>query len=108
MEQYINRHGKPSWKDVSTEDVFSEGLFYEVPDQVENDRQWAFHSNLGSITVLERMTGFGWWDTETGYRDPEGKFWLASCGHDVRWSGVATVGEAIKWVKDRANTCAGA
>jgi hypothetical protein len=61
MEQCINRHGKPSWKDVSTEDVFSEELFYEVPDQVENNRQWAFHSNLGSITVLERMTCFGWW-----------------------------------------------
>ena len=57
MEQYINRHGKPSWKDVSTEDVFSEGLFYEVPDQVENDRQWAFHSNLGCFTVLERLSG---------------------------------------------------
>lgn len=108
MEQYINERGKPVWKDVSLDSAFSEYLFYEVPDQYEDNQQWAFHSNIGSITVLDRMTGCGYRDTETGYRDPEGKFWLASCGHDVRWSGVATVGEAIEWVKDRANTCVGA
>jgi hypothetical protein len=45
--------------------------------------------------------------TETGYRDPEGKFWLASGSLDVRNFGVFTVGEAIEWVKDRANTCVG-
>ncbi len=114
MEQYINEHGKPVWKGVSLEDIFSEKLFYEVgmgeqpyTSYSVRDYQWAFHSNLGSITVLDRMTGFGWRDTETGYRDPEGKFWLASGDQDVRLGGSSTVGEAIQWVKARANTCMG-
>jgi hypothetical protein len=105
MEQYINAAGKPAWKDVTEDSPFSDDLFYEVPDQFENDRLWAFHSNLGSITVLERMTGFGWWDEETGYRDSFGIFWLASGVKDVRCSGATTVGEAIEWIKEHANTC---
>jgi hypothetical protein len=53
------------------------------------------------------MTGYGYGqrDTETGYRDSDGLFWLASGCCDVRESGCKTIGEAIEWVKARANTC---
>ena len=78
------------------------------PGQMETDRQWALHTNLGSLTVLDRMTGFGWRDTETGYRDPDGKFWLASGMRDVRRSKAVTTQDAIDWVKRYANTCVGA
>ena len=114
MEQYTNDYGKLCWKSVTLEDTFSEGLCYEVDmgeqpftSYGERDYQWAFHSNLGSITVLDRMTGFGWRDVETGYRDPEGKFWLASGDRDVRYSDAKTVGDAIEWVKMYANNCLG-
>lgn len=115
MKQYINEYGKPCWEDVSTMDAFSEKLFYEVDmgeqpytHYAERDYQWAFHSNLGSITILDRMTGFGWRDVETGFRDKEGKFWLASGDRDVRYSGAKTIGDAIYWVLVNANTCVGA
>ena len=114
MEQYVNEYGKPMWKGVSLEDAFSGDLFYEVDmgeqpytPNGERDYQWAFHSNLGSLTVLDRMTGFGWRDDETGYRDPDRKFWLASGNKDVRYSNAATIGEAIEWVKARSNNCVG-
>lgn len=70
--------------------------------------QWALHTNIGSLTVLDRMTGFGGGirDIETGFRDTDGNFWLASGNVDVRESGCNTLGEAIEWVKKRANTCA--
>lgn len=55
--------------------------------------------------MIDRMTGFGWRDVETGFRDKDGQFWLASGGLDVRYSGYKTIGEAIQWIKDRANTC---
>lgn len=109
MEQYINEFGKPVWKGVSLGDAFSKELFYTVYEATAyyETSQWAFHSNLGSLTVIDKNRGYGNHDMETGYRDPEGKFWLASVGQDVRLSGVATVGDAIEWVKARANTCVG-
>lgn len=105
MEKYINEHNKECWKDVELESKFDASMFHEVPDQFESDVQFALHTNLGSFTVLDRMTGFGWRDIETGYRDKEGKFWLASGHCDVRLSGSKTIGEAIKWIKNNANTC---
>lgn len=106
MEKYINQHGKECYRNATFESVFSGELFHEVP-RWEDDYQFALHTNLGSLTVLDRMTGFGWRDIEAGYRDPEGKFWLASGGFDVRDSESKTIGEAIAWVKERANNCIG-
>ena len=64
---------------------------------------------LGRITVLDRMTGFSWGrDIESGYKDNDGKFWLASGHCDVRESAGITVAEAIEWIKARANTCVAA
>lgn len=116
MEKYINDFGKEVWKGVDLDTQFSGSLFHEVEPpkyDLENDYerfiqrnyQRAFHSELGSITVLDRMTGFGWRDVETGFRDINGNFWLASGNIDVITSGSKTVGEAIEWIKARANTC---
>ena len=58
------------------------------------------------FTVLDRLTGFGWRDIETGYRDPDGKFWLASGMFDVR-KVHPTVEEAIELIKKNANSCIG-
>lgn len=113
MEKYINEAGKECWRGVTLESGFSADIFHGLPMNndtnfsYDDNYQWAFHSELGSLTVLDRRTGFGWRDIETGYRSQEGKFWLASGDIDVRESGCATVGEAIEWIKDRANTCVG-
>lgn len=64
----------------------------------------------GRITVLHRKTGYegGWFDTESGYRDADGKFWLASGNRDVRDNADFTVQQSIDWVKAHANTCVAA
>lgn len=112
MKLTTNDNNKPVWSEVEITDEFDACLFHDVDhksicDFDNSDYQQAFHSNLGSITVLDRMTGFGWRDVETGYRDKEGKFWLASGGVNVLNSGCETIGEAIDWIKQRANNCIG-
>lgn len=107
MEKYINEHNKECYKGVDMDTEFSCDLFHMPKYQHEGDESFAFHSNLGSLTVVDRMTGFGFRDTESGFRDKDGNFWLASGMYDVRDSGCLTVGEAIEWVKSRANTCVG-
>jgi len=104
----INEHGKECWKEANLNDPFSPNLFHRVERrEVPENQQKAFHSNLGSLTVLDRLTGYGFGirDVETGYRDPDGEFWLASGDCDVLSSEVETIGEAIEWVKKMANTC---
>lgn len=61
----------------------------------------------GRITVLDRMTGYGNGirDIESGYRNKDGKFWLASGNFDVRRNVDFTVKQAIEWIKKNANTC---
>ena len=71
------------------------------------DAQWAHHAEWGSITILDRMTGFGWRDVETGFRDPYGRFWLASGNFSIRAYPELTVKEAIQKIKENANTCIG-
>lgn len=107
MIKYINEYGKECYMGVSEESAFSVGLFHKPSYQPEHGESFALHTNLGSLTVVDRMTGFGNGvrDTETGFRDPDGNFWLASGMQDVRCSGVKTIGEAIEWVKSRANNC---
>lgn len=118
MKQTLNEYNKPFWVGASDETLFSSKYFHEVaPSKFEIDFaeemgcavdvQFAFHSNLGSITVLDRMTGFGFRDTETGYRAPDGKFWLASGHFDVRNLNPETIGDAISLIKENANNCRG-
>lgn len=109
IEKLVSECGRPCYEGVELDIPIYDLEFYKVPNQWHGDMQYALHTNLGSITVLDRMTGFGWnvRDTETGFRDQDGKFWLASGMQDVRFSGAKTIGEAIDWVKSKANTCVG-
>lgn len=114
MNKTTNKYGKEVWEGAEIDSPFDKDMFHEVEMGVsdlhsdyDQNYQWALHTNLGSITILDRRTGFGWRDTETGYRSPEGKFWLASGGMDVRNSGCKTIGEAIEWVKLNADICEG-
>lgn len=108
VEKYTNEYGKCCYKGVLPDTEFSMLDFNEVDmSWSDEDTQWALHTDIGNFTVLDRMTGFGWRDIETGYRDKDGKFWLASGGYDVRSSGATTVQEAIDWIKRVSNTCQG-
>ncbi len=109
MEKYINEFNKECYKGVKLESEFTADLFHYPEWQPSGNGEYslAFHSDFGSLTVLSRMTGFGWMDIETGYRDKDGLFWLASGNYDVRKSKCKTVGEAIEWVKKYANSCVG-
>lgn len=103
----LNDAGKPSYTGVDADTRLSK-LEFHTPEHVfESDVQVALHTNIGTITVLDRLTGFsgGIRDIETGYRSPEGEFWLASGGYDVRDQNFKTIGEAIVWIQDKANTC---
>ena len=88
---------------------------YESKDSC-NDRgapnETCWHHSLmngGSISVVERLTGFGWWDIETGYRSPCGQFWLASGDCDIRdhLAQFSSEDEMIEWVIRNANNCTG-
>ena len=105
MEKYINEYGKECYRGCADSDALTVELFHEVDYVMEDEHQLALHTNLGSLTVLDRMTGFGYRDVETGYRDVNGCFWLASGNCNVITSGAKTLGEAIAWVKENANTC---
>jgi hypothetical protein len=107
MEKYINDHGKECYRAVDETTPMSDLEFHLVPNDFECNVQYALHTNLGTLTVLDRMTGFGYRDTETGFRAPDGLFWLASGNYDVRDSDSKTIGDAIEWVKRYANNCRG-
>ncbi len=72
-----------------------------------NEIYYLFTSKYSLITVLDRVTGFGDGirDIETGWRDEDGKFWLASGNFDIREFPELTVQEAINKIKDNANIC---
>jgi len=78
----------------------------------------------GYISILDRMTGYGYRDIETGFRDSyamnsRGKenygknFWLASGDHDLRdeiqfyFNGTMSWDESVTWIKSKANNCIG-
>jgi len=109
MEKHTNEYGKECYRGVMPETPLNSMEFHLVIDTPQDNTQWALHTNMGSLTVVDRITGFGngMRDTETGYRDIEGKFWLASGMNDVRDSEAKTIQEAIDWVKNHANTCIG-
>lgn len=107
MEKYINDHGKECYRGVEENTLFADLEFHLVPNDFGDNVQYALYTNLGSLTVLDRMTGFGYRDTETGFRSPAGLFWLASGDYDVRESKSETIGDAIKWIKIRSNNCKG-
>lgn len=113
MEKFKSERGKEVWLGVKYDSPFHFDMFHKVDMSNDpfNDVQFALHTNLGSLTVLDRETGYegGVRDIETGFREIDGgRFWLASGGFDVRFdSGAKTIGEAIEWVKNNSNTCKG-
>jgi hypothetical protein len=64
---------------------------------------------MGRITVLNRVTGYigSPRDTETGYKEFNGKFWLASGLFDIRDYSDLSIEDAIELIKQNANTCRG-
>lgn len=64
------------------------------------------------FTVLNRMSGFGWRDIETGYCDnylaplESPNMWIAT-GFDIRNYPDATLEEAVQLIKNNANVCRG-
>ena len=92
---------------ICSDTEFNPSDFWDPNWSNPGDKQKVLDTNIGSLTVLDRMTGFGNGirDIETGFRDEKNRFWLASGNIDVRESGSKTIGEAIEWVKSRANTC---
>ena len=105
--KYTNEHNNEVWRNVMGCTPMVLLSFHECDNNLPGDRQWALFTDLGNITVVDRMTGFGWRDVETGYRDMSGKFWLASGGYDARKCGLETFAEVVEWVKLNANTCVG-
>jgi len=107
IEKYTNEFNMECYRNVELDSPFSVDMFHKTDFQHEDDLLLALHTNLGSLTVLDRVTGFSGYirDVETGFRDPDYVFWLASGNLDVRNSGAETFREAIEWVKLNANTC---
>lgn len=103
----ISEHGKAHWEGVTGSTLITEEHFQPVESPYpEDNQQVAFHSDLGSLTVLRRRAGFGLWDTETGFRDSQGNFWLTSGGMDVRSIAPANFATMVDWVKANAETYA--
>lgn len=78
--------------------------------KTEDDYLIGFKFNNGSkISILDRQTGYGYdvRDIETGYKDKNNKFWLASGNFDIRQFENITVDDAIQIIKENANTCIG-
>lgn len=80
-------------------------VFNDVPMYEPGDSQQAHHASWGSITVVDRMTGFGWRDVETGFCDPDGLFWLATGDFDITDFPDLSISEAIELIQRNANTC---
>jgi hypothetical protein len=75
----------------------------------DEDKLYIAKGDFGRITVLDRITGWsnGVRDTETGYKDKDGKFWLVSGMFDIRDFVNLDVEDAIAKIKELANTCIG-
>jgi len=72
----------------------------------EDNEIFRIYVNDGSaITVLDRRGYVR--DVETGFRDKDNRFWLASGDFDIRKFGDITIREAIDKIKKNANTCTG-
>ena len=87
-----------SWIDESNNRIDDDQFYYYYLGQYGLSER---------ITILDRMTGFGWRDIETGYKDIDGKFWLASGNFDIREYPELTIKEAIAFIKKNANNCKG-
>jgi len=80
---------------------------YNCPEHEKPDVCYHAHLDCGSITILDRLTGFGHnvRDVETGFRSVGGLFWLVSGDFDIRRYEDLSVRSAIGLIKEMANTC---
>jgi len=81
-------------------------LEFQQKSQGDTDTLFFVHTELGRITVLDRMTGYSYGirDIETGYRDKDGKFCLASGGFDIRRFPGLSIEEAVELIKKESDT----
>jgi len=83
--------------------------FKESNRSVDENRSWYLNiPSIGTISVVNRMTGFSEYgrDTETGFTDIDGAFWLVSYQHfDIREYADMPIVKAIQLIKKRSNTC---
>lgn len=94
---------------MSPEDVYLDPAVFREVARTGEDVMWGIRLSDGSqITVLDRMTGFGWRDVETGYKAPDGRFWLASGNFDIRTFVGRSYRALIGYIKANSNTCVGA
>lgn len=104
-----------NWKQSGVDKINSapsvknvKGLEWSIDEMDGEDTLYtAWVRGEGRLTVLDRMTGFGYRDVETGFCDLEGRFWLASGGWDIRDHPEKSTQNAIDWVKSHANNCTG-
>lgn len=112
--KYTSVHGVECYKNVTPETPFDQLEFHKIKLNSNNDEefQFALHTNIGSITVYRRRTGFTDFntgcrivDTETGFRNKRGDFWLATGNVDVRHTILKfkTIQDAINFIKNTAN-----
>lgn len=73
-------------------------------DSLDDDIMFRAIFQNYSFTVLDRMTGFGHRDTETGLRNRKTKqFYLVSNMFDIRQHPNLTITEAINLIKNKCN-----
>ena len=84
-------------------------LEFQIEYRFEDDILYGAKIDQGRITVLDRLTGYSYdiRDVETGFRDLENKFWLASGNFDIREYPYLEICEAIEMIKRCSNTCKG-
>lgn len=107
MKPFINEYGESGYDEVNNETEFHPDLFQKDEKQDTNNEYYDLHTNLGSLTVVDRLIDpdLNIRDTTSGFWCPKGNFWLASGMMDVRLSGAKTIVDAINWIKKNANTC---
>lgn len=89
--------------------LIGEAEFKEGKYSTDEDKSWFLNiPSIGTISVVNRMTGFLGYgrDTETGFTDTDGAFWLVSYQHfDIREYADISIVKAIQLIKKRSNVC---
>lgn len=63
----------------------------------------AFHFDLGRITVLDRMTGFGYRETETAFTPKSSALFYLAQGFDIREYPEMSLVDAVELIKEKAS-----
>lgn len=82
-------------------------LKFKIENRCEDDILYIAHTELGRFTILDRITGYGYRDIETGYKDENDLFWLVSGNFDIREFPDLKLDDAIYEIKMNSNNCKG-